>query len=418
MSESSVQTWQPPVLNVSGEAPPMDFHLHPDRQTARSASRPEEAAVPSKWATPVSDTIAPDDSLEQIAERQPSLVARLLQDFLDATRTGTEIGQEGLERAAIVAMHLGPLLAGRVFQHCDDDDLRAVSAYILDVKSIPATRKVEVIEEARACLVGGNVGSRGGGDFVHGFLYSARGNRRFALMAEIKGTTGEVFRRMNDIDHEQLISKFQKEHPQTLALILSQIDSLKAAAILNGLPEKIQSDVTGRIATLERVSPEVMQRLEENLAEEIDALTSGSTSTGGPEVLAQILNYSGRSTEKACLETLDDVDADLAEKVRLQMFTFNDIANLADSDLRAVLNETDPEDLALALRGAEERITRRFVENLSEDRQKAYESAAAGLGMVRVGDVEDVQIKIVYIVRDLDANGKIVVVRGEREPLM
>lgn len=417
MSEPSVKTWQPPVLNGPGDTPPIDFRIQ-DREAPRNASPTEAAALPSKWATPARDAIAPGDSLEQIAERQPSLVARLIQDILDAARTHAEIATDSLERAAIVVMHLGPLLAGRVFQHCDDDDLRSISAHILNMKSVSATRREEVLEEARERLVGGNIGSRGGGDFVHGFLYSARGNRRFALLAEIKGTTGEAFRRMNEIDHEQLISRFQKEHPQTLALILSQIDSLKAAAILDGLPEKVQKEVISRLATFGRVSPEVMQRLEENLSDEIDALTSDSTSAGGPRVLAHILNRTGRSTEKACLETLDDLDVDLAERVRLQMFTFDDIANLADDDLKVVLSEIDPDDLAVALRGAEDRITRRFLDHLQENRRETYESAAAALGKVRMNDVENVQIKIVHIVRDLEVNGKVTVVRGEGEQLL
>ena len=139
-----------------------------------------------------------------------------------------------------------------------------------------------------------------------------------------------------------------KEHPQTISLILSQLDPAQAAGIINRLPNEMGTDVAYRIAQLENIPPQVLREVEERLTNDLQAIISGQVAEiGGPKAVAEILNSSGRSTEKEVLEGLDKRDPELAEEVRNQMFVFDDIANLTDREIQMLLKEIDSKDWPL-----------------------------------------------------------------------
>ena len=219
---------------------------------------------------------------------------------------------------------------------------------------------------------------------------------------------------LRNVAPNQIIPFIAKEHPQTIALILSQLDATQAAGVLNGLPEALQADVAYRIARLEDLSPRVLRRLEENLAQELQAILSGQiTEIGGPKVVAEILNRTGRSTEKKVLERLDAQHPKLAEEVRNEMFTFNDIAKLTDREVQMILREVDLKDLAVALKGASDELMVRVFSNVSEEVGKKIKEEMDFAGPVRMSDVEDVQLRVVQTVRQLEKSGQVTITRGD-----
>ena len=184
--------------------------------------------------------------------------------------------------------------------------------------------------------------------------------------------------------------------------------------MVNGLPEELQADVSFRIAQMENISPQVLRELEETLATELQAILAGQvTEIGGPKAVAEILNQTGRSTEKAVLERLDAQDPELAEEVRNQMFVFDDIAKLTDREIQMILREVDSKDLAVALKGASEEMQDRILGNMSERVGTMLREEMDFSGPVRMSDVEDVQLRVVQTVRQLEEAGQITIVRGE-----
>ena len=129
--------------------------------------------------------------------------------------------------------------------------------------------------------------------------------------------------------------------------------------------------------------------------------------------MAEILNQTGRSTEKAVLERLDAQDPELAEEVRNQMFVFDDIAKLTDREIQMILREVDSKDLAVALKGASEEMQDRILGNMSERVGTMLREEMDFSGPVRMSDVEDVQLRVVQTVRQLEEAGQITIVRGE-----
>ena len=205
-----------------------------------------------------------------------------------------------------------------------------------------------------------------------------------------------------------------KEHPQPIALILSQLDPNQAAGALNGLNEEVQSEVALRIAQMETISPQVLRDLESSLADDLQAIVAGQvTEIGGAKTVAEILNRTGRSTEIAVLERLDSQDPELAEQIRNQMFVFDDIAQLTDREIQMILREIDTHDLAIALKGSGEQTKQRFLDNMSDRVASMMKEDMEFMGPVRTSDVEERQLRIVQIVRQLEDSGQVTVLRGE-----
>ena len=154
--------------------------------------------------------------------------------------------------------------------------------------------------------------------------------------------------------------------------------------------------------------------LEESLSQDLQAILAGQvTEIGGPKAVAEILNRTGRSTEKAVLERLDAQDPELAEDVRNQMFVFDDIANLTDREIQLILREVDSKDLSTALKGANDEMKDRIFANVSERVGTMMKEEMDFSGPVRMSDVEEVQLRVVQTVRQLEEAGQVTIVRGD-----
>ena len=137
------------------------------------------------------------------------------------------------------------------------------------------------------------------------------------------------------------------------------------------------------------------------------------TEIGGAKAVAEILNRTGRSTEKAVLERLDAQDPELAEEVRNQMFVFDDISKLTDREIQMILREVDTKDLATALKGSSQELKDRIFGNVSERVGTMIKEEMDFSGPIRMSDVEDVQLRVVQTVRQLEEAGQVTIVRGD-----
>ena len=217
-----------------------------------------------------------------------------------------------------------------------------------------------------------------------------------------------------NVDPNQIIPFISKEHPQTIALILSQLAAQQSAGVINGLSEEVQADGSSRIATMESISPQGLRELEESLAQGLETILSGQvTEIGGPKAVTEILNLTRRSTEKAGLERLDAQDPDLAEDVRNQMFVFDNISNLPNCEIQLILREVDSKDLTTALKGANNEMKDRIFGNVSERVGTMMKEEMNFSGPVRMSDVEEVQLWIVQTVRQLEEAGQVTIVRDD-----
>ena len=214
-------------------------------------------------------------------------------------------------------------------------------------------------------------------------------------------------------DASQLLNFIQDEHPQTIALILSYLSSNQAAQIVSSLSPDKQADVARRIAQMDRTSPDVIKEVEKVLERKLSSLVNQDyTIVGGVDAIVDILNTVDRGTEKNIMETLDIEEPELADEIRHKMFVFEDILTLDNRSIQRVLREVDNNELAIALKAANEDVQNIIFENLSSRLATMIKEDMEFMGPVRMKDVEEAQQKIVNIIRKLEDSGDIVISRG------
>jgi flagellar motor switch protein FliG len=318
-------------------------------------------------------------------------------------------------KVAILMIALGQDTTAEVMKYLTEIEVEQIAQSITELDVVTTEQEDDVLEEFEQLLIAGKYVSQGGLDFARGALEKALGpGKAQGLLDRVGSATSSGFYMLRNVDPNQIIPFISKEHPQTIALILSQLDSSQAAGVLNGLAEEQQADVSFRIAQMENISPQTLRELEDALAQDLQALLAGQvTEIGGPKAVAEILNRTGRSTEKSVLERLDAQDPELAEEVRNQMFVFDDIAKLTDREIQMVLREVDTKDLSVALKGASEEMQDRIFTNMSERVGTMLKEEMEFSGPVRMSDVEEVQLRVVQTVRQLEEAGQVTIVRGD-----
>ncbi len=330
-----------------------------------------------------------------------------------AKHTYTEI--TGVQKAAVLLIALGPERSSQIFKHLKDDEIEQLTLEIANTKSVPAELKDEVIEEFYEICLAQQYIAEGGIAYAKELLDKALGEDRARdvigrLTASLQVRPFEFVRKA---DASQLLNFIQDEHPQTIALILAYLPSSQAAAVVSALAPEKQADVAKRIAMMDRTSPDVIKEVERVLEKKLASLVNQDyTIVGGVDSIVNILNTVDRSTEKHIMENLEIEEPELADEIRRKMFVFEDILILDNRSIQTVLREVDNNELAIALKNANEDVQQVIFDNLSSRLATMIKEDMEFMGPVRLKDVEEAQQKIVNIIRKLEDSGEIVISRG------
>ncbi len=328
----------------------------------------------------------------------------------------------GRQKCAILIIAIGTEAASQIFKHLKDKDVERLAIEIAQLKDIPSTIMEAVIEEFYQMIMAQEYISQGGIDYAKGVLEKALGPRKaHELVAKVESAIHvSGFKLLKDVDANQLLSFIQNEHPQTISLILANLEPDQTAAIISDLPPELQADVAFRIATMGKISPDLLNDIEGVLENQVETVFGQDlSSAGGAKAVAEILNMAGRSTEKTILADLEKRNPELATEIKNLMFTFDDIVLLDDKSVQRVLREVDTKDLTLALKAANDELKDLIFRNMSERASNLLREELDFMGPVRLKDVEEAQMKIVEIVSTLEEDGEIVISgRGGEEEII
>ncbi|MFA0888245.1 MAG: flagellar motor switch protein FliG [Synergistales bacterium] len=319
-------------------------------------------------------------------------------------------GMKGRRKAAILLVLLGPETAAQVYRHLDEATIEMLTLEIAAVRRVDPAEREAVLAEVKELLMAKEFLGRGGVAYARELLEQAMGREKAEeLLRKLTSSLQtKPFDFLRASDPVQLFSFLQGEHPQMIALILSFLPSDRAATVLGGLPPESQADVALRIAKMDRVTPEVLRETERVLEKKMSAVMGADFSlAGGVDSVVQILNKSGRKTEKNILEILDEKDPELAEEIRKKLFTFEDILRIDDRSLQKALRDVDGKELALALKGVSDNLREKFYRNMSGRAVEMLKEEMELMGPVRLRDVEESQQKIVNRIRSLEESGEI-----------
>ncbi len=328
----------------------------------------------------------------------------------------------GIRKAALLLISLGAETSGEILRHLPDGMIQKVSYEIANIDFVNPTDRETILDEfiemsqARQYVIDGGV------DYAREVLNRALGAQRakevIDMLTQIQ-LRERPFNIARKADPMQLKNLLLNEQPQTVALILCYMQPDKAALILAQFPLELQTEIAERIGTITRTSPKVIEKIEKVIENKFSSYVENETETvGGVNTLVEILNSVGRGTEKNILHALDDRHPDLADEVRANLFTFEDITTLQNADVQKVLRLVDNDDLMLALKGVADEIRNYIFSNMSQRAVETMKEDMQFMGPARLSAVEEAQQKIVGVIRTLDESGEIYLRRGEQDAVI
>lgn len=321
----------------------------------------------------------------------------------------------GREKAAILLISLGPDVSAQVYKHLSEEEIEKLTLEIASVRKVDSHTKEEIIDQFHQLAIAQDYITQGGIGYAKNVLERALGEDQAMEIINRLTSTLQVrpFDFARKADAGQILNFIQNEHPQTIALILSYLESVQAGQILSELPQEMQADIAKRIALMDSTSPEIINEVENILERKLSAtVTQDYTKTGGVETVVEVLNSVDRSTERTILDALEIQDPELAEEIKKRMFVFEDIVTLDNRSIQRVIRDVENEDLQLALKVANDEVKDVVFKNMSQRMAETFKDEMEFMGPVRLRDVEEAQSRIVAVIRRLEEAGEIVIARG------
>ncbi len=322
---------------------------------------------------------------------------------------------KGVEDAAILLMSLGEEEASEVFKHLAPKEVQKLGETIAKLKVVGRAKVEEVltrfdlVAETQSTLVSDT------DEYVRQVLRKALGDDKANLLLDriLQGSDVSSIESLKWMDAASVAELLRNEHPQIIAAILAHLDFDQTSSVLRVFTERQRNEVLVRIATLDGIQPMALKDLNEVMSQ---VLAGGErmrkSSLGGVKTAAEIINMLGSSVEASVLDYIREADADLAQKIMDNMFTFDDLDKIDDKGIQAVLKEVQSESLVVALKGASAELREKILRNMSSRAAETLREDLDSRGPVRLSEVEGEQKEMLKIVRRLVDEGTIVMAGG------
>ena len=328
-------------------------------------------------------------------------VARIKKGVTDAARL------TGPEKAAVVLLSLGEEHAN-VWRLLDEEEIKEISQAMAGLGTVPS----QVVEELLVEFVSGMAGAgavMGSFEQTQKLLASIMpGEKVDSLMEEIRGPAGRtMWDKLGNVNEAVLANYLKNEYPQTVAVVLSKIKSEHAARVLAALPEDFALECVTRMLRMEPVQRDILDKIEQTLRTEFMSNLARTSKRDSHEQMADIFNAFDRQTEARFITALEERNREAAERIRALMFVFEDLSKLDPGGIQTLLRAIEKDSLALALKGASDSLREMFFSNMSERAAKIMREDMEGMGPVRLRDVDQAQMAMVQVAKDLAAKGEI-----------
>jgi flagellar motor switch protein FliG len=314
----------------------------------------------------------------------------------------------GPEKAAILIMSLGEEHAARLFELMDDEEIREISQIMSNLGTVSSNLIERLfVEFAEQFSQGGSlVGSM---ESTERLLKNVLGQERVdTIMEDIRGPAGRtMWDKLANVNEQVLANYLKNEYPQTVAVVLSKIKADHASRVLTQLPETFAMEVVMRMLRMEAVQKEVLGDIEKTLRTEFMSNLAKTNRRDPHEMMAEIFNALDRATETRFITSLEERNKDSAERIKALMFTFEDLSRLDTAGIQTLMRAVEKDKLAIALKGASESLRDSFLGSMSERASKLLREDMAAMGPVRLRDVDDAQMNMVQLAKDLAARGEI-----------
>ena len=315
----------------------------------------------------------------------------------------------GSRKAAMLLISLGDKASAKILSHMSEDEVQRVTKEVARVKSVSSVELEGVLEEFHNLMLATDYVVTGGLDYARKMLIAAFGEEAgLRLLDKLPKDLGRPssFRSLQKVDAKQLARILQSEHPQTIALILSHLDSSKSASLLTSLPEEMQSDVALRMAAIDQIAPEIIGKIAGVIEEKLKGLGDFSReSHGGVRAVAEMFNRLDSAMSEQLLGGIEQRDPNTAGSIRHLMFVFEDFLAVDQNGIKEVLSRVDRKILTIALKGTSDALKNHFMSSMSQRGAEMLKEDMEAAGPVRIKDVEAAQKQIIAKVKELQAEG-------------
>ena len=322
----------------------------------------------------------------------------------------------GAERAAIIMLSLGEDHSAKVWSMMDEEEVKEVSQVMSNLGSISSN----VIEKLLIDFVSQMSGT---GSLMGSYESTERLIARFLpeekvsqIMEEIRGPAGRtMWDKLANVNESVLANYLKNEYPQTVSVVLSKIKPEHAARVLGALPEEFALEVVQRMLRMESVQKDILDKVEQTLRIEFMSNLARTAKRDAHEHMAEIFNNFDRQTESRFITALEERSRDSAERIKALMFTFEDLSKLDPGSIQTLLRNVEKDKLGLALKGATDSLRDVFFTNMSERAGKILREDMEAMGPVRLKDVDEAQMRMVNVAKDLANKGEIMIAGGNSE---
>lgn len=326
-----------------------------------------------------------------------------------------------VQKAAIVITSIGAENAAHVYKRLSDDEVEKLTFEVSSLPYMDINQVDAVLNEFYELCLTQKVITEGGIDYARSVLEKAYGPEMAQKLMEkvSKSMQTKAFEFVRKSDYKNLLAIIQNEHPQTIALVLSYVNSEQASAVLQELPREKRVEVVERIAKMESASPETVKAIESTLERKFAAVVSMDlTEVGGINYVADVLNKVDRGTEKYIFDELSARDPALVEEIKKKMFVFEDILSLDSMSIQRFIRDVETKDLAIAIKGSNAEVAATLYANMPQRMQESIQQEIEYLHNVRMRDVDEAQQRIVGIIRHLEEEGELVIGKGGEDEII
>jgi flagellar motor switch protein FliG len=322
----------------------------------------------------------------------------------------------GAERAAVIMLSLGEEHSEHIWKMMDEEEVKEVSQVMSTLGSVSSS----VVEKLLVDFVSQMSGT---GSLMGSYESTERLIARFMpqekvsqIMEEIRGPAGRtMWDKLANVNETVLANYLKNEYPQTVAVVLSKIKPEHAARVLGALPEEFGMEVVQRMLRMESVQKDILDKVEKTLRVEFMSNLARTAKRDSHEHMAEIFNNFDRQTEGRFLTALEERSRDSAERIKALMFTFEDLSKLDPGSIQTLLRNVEKDKLGLALKGATDSLRDVFFSNMSERAGKILREDMEAMGPVRLKDVDEAQMRMVNVAKDLANKGEIMIASKQGE---
>jgi len=321
----------------------------------------------------------------------------------------TVVSLTGVQKAAILLIALGDQASAELLKHLTEEQVQSVSSAIANLPSVSAADAEAVLEEFYAATSDANRVGRGGIAYAKRILTGAfgpEGSKRHLDQLPDGSGDSHGARQLHNVE-PQLLARFVKsEQPQTVAIVLSQLNAAQSAGILASMEPDARPDIALRIAKLDRISPTAIEKIAAVIGQRVKSLGEMKrTPSGGPRAVAEIFNQLDSEMSNEILNHIGEQNAELMESIRQKMFVFDDLMALDANGVKELLARADRRQLTTALKGTSDEFRQHLLKGMSQRGAAMLLEDMEALGPVKIKDVEGAQQGVIAVLRQLEAEG-------------